>query len=67
VAAGYSFGRVRDRDFGDSRSAGGPYLGVTFKVNKLFDGFGLQKPPLTILPQESMVISMPEDKSDTHQ
>jgi hypothetical protein len=42
VAAGYSFGRVRDRDFGDSRSAGGPYLGLTFKVNELFNGFGLQ-------------------------
>jgi hypothetical protein len=45
VAAGYSFGRVRDREFDTSRSAGGAYLGVTFKLNELFDGFGLQKSP----------------------
>ncbi len=44
LAAGYSFGRVNDRDFDGSRSAGGPYLGLTIKLNELFSGFGLQKP-----------------------
>jgi hypothetical protein len=34
---------VRDREFDTSRSAGGAYLGLTFKLNELFDGFGLQK------------------------
>ncbi len=44
LAAGYSFGRVNDRDFDGTRSAGGPYLGLTIKLNELFSGFGLQKP-----------------------
>ena len=44
LAAGYSFGRVNDRDFDGSRSAGGAYLGLTIKLNELFSGFGLQKP-----------------------
>ena len=44
LAAGYSFGRVNDRDFDGSRSAGGTYLGLTIKLNELFSGFGLQKP-----------------------
>jgi hypothetical protein len=46
LAAGYAFGRVGDRDFDGSRSANGPYLGLTFKVNELFNGFGLQKKPV---------------------
>jgi hypothetical protein len=45
LAAGYSFGRVSDRDFNGSRSNGGLYFGLTIKVNELFDGFGLQKAP----------------------
>lgn len=44
LAGGYSFGRVNDRDFNGSRSAGGFYLGLTVKLNELFDGFGLQSP-----------------------
>ncbi|MBW4575195.1 MAG: hypothetical protein KME08_07915 [Aphanothece sp. CMT-3BRIN-NPC111] len=43
LSGGYVFGRVNDRDFSGSRSAGGPYLGLTVKLNELFDGFGLQK------------------------
>ncbi|BAY34857.1 hypothetical protein NIES2107_67670 [Nostoc carneum NIES-2107] len=43
LAAGYVFGRVDDRDFSGTRSAGGPYLGITLKLNELFDGFGQQK------------------------
>ncbi len=55
ISAGYSSGSINnDRDFSGSRSAGGPYLGVTFKLNELFDGFGLQKvsPPQQ---QESVI------------
>jgi hypothetical protein len=59
VAAGYSFGKVRDREFDTSRSAGGAYLGLTFKLNELFDGFGLQKSPkktpAAALPVEPIV------------
>ncbi|WP_066423647.1 hypothetical protein [Anabaena sp. 4-3] len=44
LAAGYVFGKVDDRDFSGTRSAGGLYLGLTLKLNELFDGFGLQKP-----------------------
>lgn len=44
LSAGYAFGDVSDRDFSGSRSAGGAYLGLTVKLNELFDGFGLQKP-----------------------
>jgi hypothetical protein len=43
LAAGYAFGRVSDRDFNNSRSAGGPFLGVTVKLDQLFDGFRLHK------------------------
>ncbi|WP_414621401.1 hypothetical protein [Calothrix sp. CCY 0018] len=43
VAGGYAFGDIDDRDFDGSRSASGPYLGVTMKLNQLFSGFGLQK------------------------
>jgi hypothetical protein len=43
LAAGYAFGRVSDRDFNNSRSAGGPFLGITVKLDQLFDGFKLHK------------------------
>ncbi|MGJ5672310.1 MAG: TonB-dependent receptor [Nostochopsis sp.] len=45
LSAGYSFGKVDDRDFSGTRSAGGLYVGLTMKLNELFDGFGLQKIP----------------------
>ncbi|AFY31141.1 Ig-like domain-containing protein [Calothrix sp. PCC 7507] len=44
VSGGYVFGQVDDRDFSGTRSAGGAYLGLTLKLNELFDGFGQQKP-----------------------
>jgi hypothetical protein len=44
LSAGYAFGQVDDRDFSGTRSAGGPYLGITVKLNELFEGFGQQKP-----------------------
>lgn len=45
LGVGYSFGSVNDRSLGGSgyRSDDGPYLGVTFKVNELWDQFGLQQ------------------------
>jgi hypothetical protein len=43
MSAGYAFGEIDDRDFDGSRSASGPYLGLTVKLNELFNGFGLQK------------------------
>ncbi|MEM9805342.1 MAG: TonB-dependent receptor [Cyanobacteria bacterium P01_D01_bin.56] len=45
LGLGYSFGSVNDRSLGGSgyRSDDGPYLGVTFKVNELWDQFGLQQ------------------------
>jgi len=44
LSAGYAFGKIDDQDFSGTRSAGGLYLGLTLKLNELFDGFGLQKP-----------------------
>lgn len=56
---GYSGGGAYDDDFGVNRSAGGFYLGVSAKINSLFDGFGLQNvaPPQQ---QESAVESEEE-------
>ncbi|PZO50476.1 MAG: hypothetical protein DCF15_15790, partial [Phormidesmis priestleyi] len=44
LGVGYSFGRANDRSFSGSgyRSDDGFYLAATFKVNELFNGFGLQ-------------------------
>lgn len=41
---GYSFGSADDRDFGGYRSDGGIYGGINLKVNRLFNGFGVQMP-----------------------
>jgi hypothetical protein len=43
VGLGYAFGDVSDRDFSGYRSAGEPYLNLTYKINELFGGFGRQK------------------------
>jgi hypothetical protein len=43
LAVGYSFGSADDRDFTGYRSNDGPYVGLTFKVNELFGGFGRQR------------------------
>ncbi len=48
LSAGYALGNVDDRDFSGTRSAGGPYVGITMKLNELFDGFGMQK----VTPQQ---------------
>ncbi|NEQ31611.1 MAG: TonB-dependent receptor [Leptolyngbya sp. SIO4C5] len=59
LGVGYSFGEANDNSFvggGGYRSQSGPYLGITFKVNELFNDFGLQmvSPPQQ---QESYVDS----------
>ena len=45
LGLGYSFGSINDRSLGGSgfRSDDGPYIGVTFKVNELWNQFGLQE------------------------
>jgi hypothetical protein len=43
LAAGYAFGSVSGSDFDNSRSASGPYLGVTVKLDELFKGFRFYK------------------------
>ncbi|HEY9763828.1 MAG TPA: TonB-dependent receptor [Trichocoleus sp.] len=45
LGVGYSFGSANDGSFAGSgyRSASGPYLGITLKVNELLNGFGLQQ------------------------
>jgi hypothetical protein len=53
LAAGYTFGKVSDRDFDGSRSEGGFHVGLTVKLTDLIDGFGRQKPvakPVTTVP-----------------
>ncbi|WP_323349434.1 TonB-dependent receptor [Leptolyngbya sp. CCNP1308] len=46
LSAGYSFGGVYDRDFNGSRSAGGPYFGLTIKLdNSLLEGFSIDDDP----------------------
>ncbi|MCT7984460.1 hypothetical protein NG796_14255 [Laspinema sp. A4] len=45
LGLGYVFGKVSDRDFNGDRSASGPYLGLTVKLNELWPGFGQVIPP----------------------
>ena len=53
VSAGYSAG-ANDADFGENRSAGGFYVGVTAKLSGLLNGFGTQ-PNDPIQQRESVV------------
>jgi hypothetical protein len=42
LSAGYALGAITDRDFNGSRSASGPYVGITLKLdNNLFRDFGI--------------------------
>jgi hypothetical protein len=57
LGAGYSFGRAQDGSFiggGESRSAGGLYLGLTVKVNQLFNAFGAEPLPETVPSQDEI-------------
>ena len=63
LSAGYAFGRANDRDLG-TRSASGPYVGLTVKINELFNGFGLQKvAPPQQKESEKTVAATAETKS----
>ena len=57
---GYSGGGAYDDDFGVNRSAGGFYIGVSAKINSLFDGFGLQD----IAPEQQQESAL-EPEEDT--
>jgi Invasin, domain 3 len=63
LAAGYSFGRINDRDFSGSRAAEGAYLGITLKVNELFDGFGLQQVATAQQQAQSAQLPLPPVES----
>ncbi|MEO1068956.1 MAG: TonB-dependent receptor, partial [Cyanobacteria bacterium J06638_6] len=53
LSAGYSFGGVYDRDFNGSRSAGGPYFGLTLKLdNTLLEGFSIDDAPAEAMALE---------------
>ena len=56
LGVGYSFGRANDDSFGGngSRTANGPFFGLSFKVNELFDGFGRR--PVSPPQQEESLI-----------
>jgi hypothetical protein len=66
LSAGYAFGRIDDRDFSGARSANGPYMGITFKLDELFEGFGRQRvvPPQQ---QESLIKQVVNDAGATEQ
>ncbi|KAM3106090.1 Ig-like domain-containing protein [Phormidesmis sp. 146-33] len=56
AAVGYSFGEINnDRDFEGSRSKGGFYVTLSFKLNELFNGFGLQRVVPPQQQQESQI------------
>ncbi|MEM8805083.1 MAG: TonB-dependent receptor [Cyanobacteria bacterium P01_G01_bin.38] len=63
--AGYSGGGAYDDDFGVNRSASGFYLGISAKINSLFDGFGLQDvaPPQQ---QESILGAAENEPAETN-
>lgn len=60
MSAGYVFGKADDEDFAGTRSAGGPYLGVTVKLNSLLDGFGQHSAPT--LPKDVVEEVQSENK-----
>jgi hypothetical protein len=43
LGAGYAFGQASDRDFNGTRTVNGPFIGLTIKLDQLFQGFGIQK------------------------
>ena len=64
ISGGYVFGRADDEDFTGTRSAGGPYVGLTVKLNSLLDGFGQHQapsPPEVITKKKSEVRSQKSD------
>jgi hypothetical protein len=56
LGAGYVFGSARDRDLGNSRSASGPFFGLTVKLdNNLLKDFGFRNQVAPQQQQESLV------------
>ena len=62
---GYSFGEIEDRDFSGFRGAGGAYLGVTAKLNGLFEGFGEQ--PIGARQQQESKVKKNEEEAITQE
>jgi hypothetical protein len=54
LSAGYAFGDIEDRDFSGSRSAGGIYFGVTWKVSDLIDDFDRQPTMIPAQPESEV-------------
>ena len=60
LSAGYVFGSADDEDFTGTRSAGGPYVGMTLKLNSILDGFGQHRAPT--LPEGVTEVEEVEDR-----
>lgn len=52
LGVGYAFGSVNGSDFDNARSASGPYVGFTVKLDELFKGFRFYKKNAPPKPQE---------------
>jgi hypothetical protein len=69
LSAGYVFGNISDRDLGGSRSASGPYVGLTIKLdNNLFKDFGFRNDVAPAQKKESKMKSKgvaPDSKPQT--
>ncbi|NJN75035.1 MAG: TonB-dependent receptor [Synechococcaceae cyanobacterium RL_1_2] len=61
LAAGYGFGDINNDDFSGSRVANGPYLGLTFKLDGLFDSFGESRYVAPPQQQESSLTNNDND------
>ena len=66
VSGGYS-GGATDTDFGENRSAGGFYMGVTAKLGGLLNGFGTQPSAPSQQQESAITVSQTElvDSSDS--
>ncbi|MFK8182014.1 MAG: TonB-dependent receptor [Phormidesmis sp.] len=62
LSAGYSGGAV-DTDFGDNRSSGGFYVGVTAKLSGLLNGFGTQ--PRAPYQQTESAVTVSQDADES--
>jgi hypothetical protein len=63
LAAGYAFGSVSGSDFENSRSASGPYLGITVKLDELFKGFRFYKKSVPSAQEIAKQRAQPEQDS----
>jgi hypothetical protein len=63
LAAGYAFGSVSGSDFENSRSASGPYVGLTVKLDELFKGFRFYKKAVPSAQEIAKQKTQPEQNS----